>query len=121
MLTDKERAMLGDREAQEAITERGELLPCPVCGKQPELRNNGPQIDRGNRFLEDDCDFFTAWHVTCRCGESKNGWVTQYHLNDDGTVTMIGKRDGRKEAILNWNTRAPLLTPEQIKRLEEIK
>ena len=28
MLDEKTRALLGDREAQEAITARGELLPC---------------------------------------------------------------------------------------------
>lgn len=32
MLDELTRALLGDREAQEAITERGELLPCPFCG-----------------------------------------------------------------------------------------
>ena len=32
MFSEKERALLGDREAQEAITARGELLPCPFCG-----------------------------------------------------------------------------------------
>ena len=26
------RALLGDKEAQRAVTERGELLPCPFCG-----------------------------------------------------------------------------------------
>lgn len=26
-------ALLGDREAQERVTERGELLPCPICGE----------------------------------------------------------------------------------------
>ena len=26
------RAMLGDKEAQRSVTERGELLPCPFCG-----------------------------------------------------------------------------------------
>ena len=31
MLSEKERAMLGDREAQERVTARGELLPCPFC------------------------------------------------------------------------------------------
>ena len=31
MLDEKTRALLGDREAQEAFTARGELLPCPGC------------------------------------------------------------------------------------------
>ena len=118
MLDDRILALLGDQAAQERMTERGELLPCPICGNMPEIRNDGPKIDLGNRLLEKECDFFASWYVECKCGESKCGWVTQYHLNDDGTVTMIGKRDGRKEAIRNWNRRAPILTPVQISLLE---
>lgn len=118
MLDDKTRALLGDREAQEAFTARGELLVCQVCGKQPELKHNGPQIDHGNRFLDDKCDFFTAWAVKCKCGHVINGYITQYQINTDGTVSMVGDRDGRKEAIQNWNTRPPLLTPTQMAALE---
>lgn len=33
-------ALLGDREAQERVTARGELLPCPLCGAK--LRNHPP-------------------------------------------------------------------------------
>lgn len=33
------RAMLGDKKAQEEITARGELLPCPFCGSiEEEMR-----------------------------------------------------------------------------------
>lgn len=35
------RAMLGDRDAQEALTERGVLLPCPFCGGRGMKRNFG--------------------------------------------------------------------------------
>ena len=37
MFSEKERALLGDREAQEAITARGQLLPCPKCGDNKEV------------------------------------------------------------------------------------
>ena len=121
VLGDEKRALLGDRKAAKRLTEAGVLLPCRTCGSAPRLRNDGIKIDHGNRFLEKECDFFTSWYVACRCGETKCGWVTQYHLNDDGTVTMIGKRDGRKEAIQNWNTRSPLLTPEQLAALERME
>lgn len=49
MLSEKERALLGDREAQEAITARGELLPCWRCGGKAEVEtlNTG-----GNRFMQ---------------------------------------------------------------------
>lgn len=43
-MTEIDRALLGDREAQEAITARGELLPCPGCNgeetKKPEVEIN---------------------------------------------------------------------------------
>lgn len=31
-------ALLGDHAAQERITERGELLPCPLCGSAPTIK-----------------------------------------------------------------------------------
>lgn len=34
MLDDVTLALLGDRDAQERITARGELLPCPFCGSE---------------------------------------------------------------------------------------
>lgn len=34
MLDDVTLALLGDRAAQERITARGELLPCPFCGSE---------------------------------------------------------------------------------------
>lgn len=33
-MTDIQKAMLGDKKAQERVTERGELLPCPFCGNE---------------------------------------------------------------------------------------
>ena len=36
------RALLGDKEAQRAVTERGELLPCYRCGgTRIALKHNG--------------------------------------------------------------------------------
>lgn len=33
IMDDAKKAMLGDCEAQQRLTEKGELLPCPWCGK----------------------------------------------------------------------------------------
>lgn len=87
VLTDETLALLGDRAAQERITERGELLPC-VCGGSPERK--GPP---GN----------FAYRVAC----------TVCRMNTGGCKTQ-------EEADKKWNTRAPILTPEQIKRLGEM-
>lgn len=37
-MTDIKKALLGDREAQERVTERGELLPCWRCGGVAEIQ-----------------------------------------------------------------------------------
>lgn len=34
------RAMLGDKEAQKRLTERGELLPCPFCANEKNILSN---------------------------------------------------------------------------------
>lgn len=41
-MTDETLALLGDHAAQERITERGELLPCPLCaGKADSWEDTG--------------------------------------------------------------------------------
>lgn len=86
MITDKERAMLGDREAQEAITERGELLPCWRCGGQAKVET----LPTGGKPI---------YAVSCKehnCG-------------------AYGCAHQTKEAAIGyWNTRAPVLTPVQM-------
>lgn len=102
MLDDKTLAMLGDRDAQERLTERGELLQCTfgcTCIDVHTIRHNRfPLGERG-------------WKTTieCKCCFS--------------TVTFFSKdrEESEKNAIRLWNTRAPILTPEQIKRLEEME
>lgn len=33
-MDDVKKAMLGDREAQQRLTDNGIALPCPCCGRQ---------------------------------------------------------------------------------------
>lgn len=84
-MDDKTLAMLGDRAAQERLTERGELAPCPSC--------------HGER-IKVPCVFGDFWCECEKCG------------------TMSGFRNSAKDALESWNTRAPIITTEQIKRLE---
>lgn len=87
-LTDAQLALLGDRAAQERITERGELLPCQ-CGGEVQIR----------------------------------GWFENHETPVYARCTQCGMHRGPhmtvKEAELDWNTRAPILTPNQIKKLED--
>ena len=90
MLSEKERALLGDREAQEAFTARGELLPCPWCGKTP---------------TEDDLYY---------------GWGKYRFFHDckkAGPMRVEGKT--RFDVCLAWNTRAPILSSERMELLYE--
>lgn len=91
-LTDVQLALLGDRAAQERITERGELLPCPFCGSSNVLFLEQEDIEpKGTKF----------GFIFC----------TKCHFSSDTY--------SKQNALHKWNTRAPILTPEQIKRLEE--
>lgn len=92
MLNDIQRAMLGDHDAAERLTEQGVLIPCR-CGATPTLF--------GDRFNTGSAELHCI--VVCQCRSRTN------------------MREGRRAAILEWNTRTPLLTPEQIERLEEMK
>lgn len=93
-MDDKILALLGDRSAQERITERGELLPCQ-CGGNAELVFQ----KRGSLLLYKN-DLYT---VECKkCGMNS-------------TVCI-----GNETAIRNWNTRAPIMSESELKKLEEI-
>lgn len=101
MLTDTQLALLGDRAAQERITERGELLPCPFCGSDPDTR------------VKVRSQYFEMAVVCFKCGIRKS-------VGAEICDTAFGEiENGMIEAVRTWNTRAPILTPEQVKRLEE--
>ena len=87
MLSEIERALLGDREAQEAFTARGELLPCPFClGKYGGIDGIILKFDIGELY---------AHKRTGKCVL-------------DGMIIYDKAQ---------WNTRAPLLTPTQMEVL----
>lgn len=96
MLDDRTLALLGDKAAQERITERGELLLCPFCGGIPILESTYIGFDY--RCVTDDCR-----------GESY--WAG----GDEGDFLTYGTEYQARKA---WNTRAPILTETQIALLK---
>lgn len=81
-MTDLERrALLGDREAQKECTEKGIVLPCSSCGKQP-----GPIRHVSNNPI-------LKPYAVCCGGENCRSYV-------------MG--DTPEEAMQNWNTRPAL-------------
>lgn len=93
-MDDRTLALLGDRAAQERITERGELLPCH-CGGEMEI-----MVPKGIAAYPADI------YYRPRCKEC-------FAIGAAGRTV--------KQAIKFWNTRSPILTPEQIKRLEKME
>ena len=85
-MTDVQRALLGDHEAAERLTARGELLPCPFCG--------GTEVYTKNELY--------GYQAIC------NDCLARSPLSEN-----------RNRAIVRWNTRAPILSAEEIKKLEE--
>lgn len=85
-MDDVRLALLGDKSAQERLTERGEMLPCPKCKNVGTLHSvNG----------------YKSIYASCRrCGMMTRGFKTA------------------SEAIKDWNTRAPILTPEELEGLK---
>lgn len=139
-MTDIQRAMLGDHEAAARLTEQGVLTPCPCCGGKGKImarqHSFHGQNYAGNKKL--------SWQIYIKCTRcharstpqktepiklySDTGWIQ--NGNFYATEWWRGKSKGLKaaneafakyvhKAIEAWNTRAPLLTPEQIDMLEE--
>ena len=83
-MTDKElirRALLGSREAQQACTDKGIVLPCPCC--------------KGEAYTE---TFFErkGWRTVVGCSECP---VTL------STITYDTEEIAQKKALKDWNTR----------------
>ena len=104
MLDDITLALLGDRDAAQRVTERGELLPCH-CGGIAKIvcfeKRGIPFGDMG--YLAE---------IKCpECWAELRRWA-------------LKKEWAKEVATKCWNTRAPMLTPVQfaiLNRLEEEK
>lgn len=88
MMTDIQRAMLGDHEAAARLAEQGVLIPCR-CGATPTLF--------GDKFNTGGAEYHCI--VVCQCRSRTN------------------MCEGRRAAILEWNTRAPILSSEEMEML----
>lgn len=95
MLTDIQRAMIGDHHAAERLTERGVLVPCWHCGGTDII------IRKVDGLFGKSAHQRTYKYAQCRTCFSQTG----HH----GT---------EPKACLAWNTRAPILNVEEIERLE---
>ena len=101
MLDDIKRALLGDKEAAKRLTERYELLPCPCCGGQARCFG-GPSIA----------------YVRCKsCGLE----ICRMDADGEDIISQICAVAPKYEARLAWNTRAPILSAEEMLERMEAK
>lgn len=92
MLDDKTRALLGDHEAAQRLTDAGILLPCPFCGSQAKIK-----VPQGASVFPSDI-YYNAICTEC------------FALGPGGKSARYARHI--------WNTRAAILTPEQLDVLE---
>ena len=108
-MTDTTRALLGDREAAERLTEAGVLLQCPKCGSFARFEvttHSERRITRGWMF-----------QIGCSgCTYRTERYELEVQISPSGGLSTV--KDERPKAILDWNTRAPILSAEEMERLE---
>ena len=107
-MDDRTLALLGDRAAQERITARGEMLSCPLCGSAPTIKVQEVEYGLSGTIIR--CN---------KCGLSLYSPSKNAEFISDA-VRNVPIENHTMIGIKRWNTRAPILKPEQIKRLEEM-
>ena len=99
MLNDTQLSLLGDPSAPDRMTESGKILPCHCGGKCYIVCYEKQGIPSGDSG-------YVASIKCSECGVELRRWAME-------------KKWAWESAVKAWNTRAPVLTPEQIKKLEE--
>lgn len=107
MLDDITLALLGDHDAAQRVTERGELLPCPCC--------------KGIAALYFGVGPYYMFNVRVKCKSCAHQTAPAFYGNN-GTIKVEEAHEYGKEIAVRlvtnrWNTRAPVLTPVQLSLL----
>ena len=109
-MDDIKLALLGDHEAAKRLTEKGVLLACPKCGKSARFEVT-THSERGA---------MRGWtfHIGCSaCKYHTDRYELELQISPSGGLSTV--KDERPNAILEWNTRAPILSESELKKLEE--
>ena len=108
-MDDIRAALLGDKEAAKRLTDAGVLVPCPKCGKSARFEvtmHSERGATRGWIF-----------HIGCSaCKYHTDRYELELQISPSGGLSTV--KDERPNAILEWNTRAPILSEAEMKILE---
>ena len=120
-MTDIQRAMLGDHEAAARLTERGVLVPCPFCGNdavvheveaQPKYAETQKEVPKGARIIR---------RISYPSGKEYFEYREKEYIPQCVVSSCCGSAVKRfntpAEAISVWNTRAPILSVEEMEML----
>ena len=86
-MDDIKLAMLGNKEAAKRLTDAGERLPCPFCGSREII------------VFQNEKDGAKHWANCMDCLSFGPRGMSKY------------------SALLAWNTRAPILSESELKKL----
>ena len=100
-MTEIEKALFGDHEAAKRLTDAGVLIACPFCGGEVNIVVYDPRLYRPSRNH--------TYAIACYECDIMFGWDIDYG----------GRFDTEDEARLAWNTRAPILSAEEMEMLDE--
>ena len=88
VLSDEKRALLGDQEAAKRLTDAGVLVPCAHCKGRAVLVEGTLSAPGRYSVVCGECFCATTWCIS------------------------------KEDAIGRWNTRAPILSAEEMEMLE---
>ena len=101
-MDDIKLALLGSKEAAKRLTEAGVLVPCAHCGNDDDYRIvMSFKKDKKKRFGE----YYDVCTIYCEC------------CTETVRQAWLGRDAAAKNASLMWNTRAPILSESELKKL----
>ena len=133
-MDDVRLALLGDKAAQERLSERGELLPCAHCKGKGKVSFKDYRFI-GKNFKGDRKIVYRVQIICNKCRSRGKPIFTEPLINPNPYITKWGNcyadtdvcnsetnkfSSYVKAAISAGNAHAPILTPEELKKLEEL-
>ena len=122
-MNDIKLALLGSKEAAKRLTDTGMLVPCPFCGNdavvheveaQPKYAETQKEVPKGARIIR---------RISYPSGKEYFEYREKEYIPQCVVSSCCGRAVKRfntpAEAISAWNTRAPILSESELKKLEE--